>query len=196
MHRENVRAVGDDRDGAQILGGVALVAGGAVVDRERGGRGEQGIAIGCAARDHPGAEVSACARTVFDDHGLAQPLAQLGRREARNRIGDTAGGERDDEGDLPRRVPLGPRDARERRKGSRCGEMQKTTTVHGSPLPSAGRIKAGDGFPQTKRGDCFIVCRRMKHVDGATKSLSPADEKGTKAMSDTWLATEYGKESP
>jgi hypothetical protein len=63
-------------------------------------------------------------------------------------------------------------------------------------LPSAGRIKAGDGFPQPKRTDRFIVCRSMKHIGGATKSLSPADEKGTKAMSDNWLAAEYGKEKP
>jgi hypothetical protein len=74
--------------------------------------------------------------------------------------------------------------------------MQKTTTVHGSPLPSAGRITVGDGFPEPRRGDCFIVCRRMKHTGGATKSLSRTGEKGTKAMSDSWFAAEYGKEWP
>jgi hypothetical protein len=30
----------------------------------------------------------------------------------------------------------------------------------------------------------------MKHIGGATKSLSPGDEKGTKAMSDSWIAGE------
>jgi hypothetical protein len=74
--------------------------------------------------------------------------------------------------------------------------MQKTTTVeiHGASLPSALVLTASP--PKAKAADCFIMGCSMKHIGGPMKSFSRAEEKGTKAMSDSWLAAEYGKEWP
>src|ERR687888_271097 len=46
MNGENVRAERHDGDGAQIVGRKPLVPGGGLVDRERGRRGKNGMAVG------------------------------------------------------------------------------------------------------------------------------------------------------
>jgi hypothetical protein len=58
--------------------------------------------------------------------------------------------------------------------------------VHGSPRSSISRIKGRLGRRPDRRrsgADCFIVRRSLKQIGGATKSLSPTDEKPMKTMS-------------
>src|SRR5262249_36963505 len=77
MHGENVGTEGHDRDGAQIVDREALVFGGGLVDRQGGGRGEDGVTVGRRAAHRFRGEVATGATAIFHHHRLAETLAQL-----------------------------------------------------------------------------------------------------------------------
>ena len=108
MHRQHVGAHRHDRDRAQILGGVALVARGGVVDGERRGGREDRIAVGRSARHRAGRQIAAGAAAVLHHYGLPEPLGEFLPDQPRHHVGNSTCREGDQEGDVLRGIGLRP----------------------------------------------------------------------------------------
>ena len=115
MDRENVGTERHDRDRAQIVDREALVLRGGLVDRQPGGRREDGVAVGRRADDRLRREIAAGTAAIFHHHCLSQALRQLLPHETRDDIGNAARRE----GDLERNVlsRIGLRRGRARQPG-------------------------------------------------------------------------------
>jgi hypothetical protein len=74
------------------------------IDRQRRGRHQHRIAVRLSRADGARGKISAGAAAVLDHHRLTPGFVELLRHEARQRIGEAACGERDDEIDLLRRI--------------------------------------------------------------------------------------------
>ncbi len=126
-----------DGDRLQVVGGESLVRAQRLVDRHRRGGDQQRVAVGRRARDRRGGDIAAGAAAIFHDHRPPQSLAQALADEARQRIGDAARREGDDEGDIARRVGLRARLARALRAQQRgqCERKmsEKTLARHIDP---------------------------------------------------------------
>ena len=86
--------------------GEALVLGGGLVDRERGGGGEDGVAVGGRAAHRLGREIAAGAAAIFHHDRMPEALAELLPHHAGDDVGNAAGREGDHEGDVLRRIGL------------------------------------------------------------------------------------------
>jgi hypothetical protein len=75
--------------------------------------------VGRRARDRRGGDVAARPAAIFDHDRAPQPLAQAFADEARQRIGDAARREGNDEGDVACRIRLRARRARPQRAAKR-----------------------------------------------------------------------------
>ena len=108
MDDQQVRAVGDEADGREILHRIECELGvNADVDGLRSHRAEENrVAVGRRAGCQLRRDVAAGAGTVVDQHLLAPALAQPVADDARQYVGSAARPERDDEADRFRRVFL------------------------------------------------------------------------------------------
>src|SRR5580692_625735 len=98
------------------------------IDRARGSREQQRVAVGGRMRDRGGADIGAGAAAVLDDDLLADALRQRLSDEARNDVEGAAGRNRDDQMHRPRRIGLRAGDTGQRRKRGDAGcQTQKST---------------------------------------------------------------------
>ena len=125
LHDE--RVADDARDRRDVADEVEIelvVEGG--VDRIRRRDEQQRIAIRRRTDGGFGGDIGGCARPVFDDKLLAEPLGQPLTDETRSNVGGAAGGKPDHQAHRPRRVGLRLCDARyERQRGGAYRQMQE-----------------------------------------------------------------------
>ena len=137
---ENRRLVGVLPDRHHVLHGIE---GRLVHDRVDGvaaGDAEEGVTVGRRLDRGFGAEISAGARPVVDQHGLAEARRHLLGDEPRGEVGPAARRERHDELDRPRRPGL-RRDAAG--KTERCATGQKGSSAdrcHGDTFLRLGTL--------------------------------------------------------
>ena len=102
VHREHYGRSRYQRDGLEILDRVVLNRRVDVgIDHVRRVRQDQRVAVSGRPGDQFGADYPGCARAVFDEHGLAELLAQTRRQQAGDEIVATAGRVRHDDADGP-----------------------------------------------------------------------------------------------
>ena len=77
-----------------------------LVDRKRGGRNKNGVAVGRRAAHGSCSEVAAGSTAIFNHHRMPNALAELLPNQAGDDVGDTAGREGDLERDGLRRIAL------------------------------------------------------------------------------------------
>ena len=127
MHREHVWAERDDGNRAQVVGRDTLVPGGGLVDRERGGRGEDSVAVGRRAAHRLCREIAAGSAAIFHHYRVSKPLAELLSDQPGDDVGNAAGGESNLERDGLRRKGL-----RRNRLREADGARHEQQAAHGA----------------------------------------------------------------
>ena len=103
MNGDHVGADGDEGDRAEVvLLEAAVLRRRHVGGKARGGR-EQRVAVRRRADHGLGRDVAAGAAAVLDDEALLETAFELGRNQPRDHVGEAAGREGDDDGDVLRR---------------------------------------------------------------------------------------------
>ena len=164
------RHVGDPADRGE---GGGRVVGQLAVERAAGGLADMvhqdGVAVGVGLGDAGGAQGTAGAADILDDHLLAQGLGHRLGDQAADRVGGAAGGERDDHGDRPLGI-VGPGEADaagEQNRGEQKGSAHDTSSVlgvrggWGEALASPGERTRGSARP-ARASPAARPCRRRR----------------------------------
>ena len=140
-----IRVAGNQRDRLEILEHVVGERIDRAVDDVRAPVAEaQRVAVRRCTRDAAMGDAAGGAAVVLDDDGGAERHAHALGDDAPDGVGRAAGGGTDHNGDRPRRIGLGLRDARRGRQHGGTGrQTQKTAARNVHSRPSWRRLAAG-----------------------------------------------------
>ena len=138
IHGDHVGRVGEVGDRLEVLDrivGQVVRTAGRVHCHGRHGGDRQRVAVRLGARGLGCTDGAASAALVFHDHGLTQFLAHALRHEARDDVGGTARGERDDDADGLAGILVGGVRGRDAQRaggagGQRDGHGQGASFIH------------------------------------------------------------------
>ena len=175
MDGDHVGADGDEGDRAQVALLEAPVLRGGHVGGKARGRRQQRVAVRRGAGHRLGRDVAAGAAAVLDHEAVLEAVFELGRNQPRDHVGEPAGREGDDHGDVLRRIGLRERGLRQTRQPRSRQQSARGISTWYSPSSSCRTLVRAN---RERQCDALAVAaghRRPQHLldpRGAGRSIT------------------------